>query len=185
MAFTLKTTWSGPTGRHTTTQAVTRSANAVRMAVEGGHEEWLFVRNLHYPDRASGYLIDHPARQIRPHEESRLGETLHIRGWSDVLTMRFDPATLEHLRDTGERRSAGGATFARFAAVDPTNDGIEDVWWSDALLLPLSLNMRQGASHVSATIEGLTRQVDASVLVDPMTRFPDYEVRDPSDADDR
>ena len=154
------------------------------MALEAGGQEWLFVRNAVYRDRVSGYLIDHSARQIRLYEESALRSLMQIRGWSDVLTLRFDPAVLSALRDTGERRQAGGSTFARFVATESTGDGVVEVWWSEALLLPLSLTVHQDGATVTSAVGHMNNEAEAALLTDPALRFPQYDSRDAADARD-
>ncbi len=154
------------------------------MALEGGRQEWLFVQNAVYRDRVSGYLIDHSARHIRLYEESALRSLMRIRGWSDVLMLRFDPAALSALRDTGERRNAGGSTFARYIATESTGDGVVEVWWSETLLLPLSLTVREAGSTVTSVVSHLTSDADAAPLTDPAVRFPPYDSVDAADAPD-
>jgi hypothetical protein len=184
MTFTLKTSRSLPTGRQTTAQVVTRTFDRVRIAVEGGRQEWLFVQNAAYPDRASGYLIDHRARQVRLHDEQALRAAIGVRGWADVLTMRFDRTILSTLRATGLRRSVGELTFAQFVATGSKDQGIVEVWWSEELLLPLSLTRRESGIEVRSDIEDLTTHADESLLLEPVFRFPDYESRDAADAQD-
>lgn len=107
-----------------------------------------------------------------------------IRGWADVLTMRFDPAILRALRDTGERRQIAGATAARFLSTDSTHNGVVEAWWSEELLLPFSVTARQAGATVTAVVEGLTTEIDASLLADPVKRFPQYKSEDVADAHD-
>ena len=172
--FVLTTTRFDARGKRTTTQTITRTHDRVRLAIDGGRQEWLFVQNAVYRDRVSGYLIDHSARQILLYEESALRSLMRIRGWSDVLTLRFDPAVLSALRDTGERRQAGGSTFARFVATESTGDGVVEVWWSEALLLPLSLTVREDGTTVTSVVEHMTNEAEGSLLTAPALRFPQY-----------
>lgn len=184
ITYTLRITWSTPTGRETTTQEVTRTRDRVRIGFEGGHQEWLFVQNAAYPDRASGYLIDHRAHQIRLHEESTLQSALGIRGWADVLTMRFEPRILSTLRNTGQYRLVDDVTFARFIAQEPNTDGVVEVWWSDEILLPLSFTTRESGTEVTSVVAGISRHTEESLLAEPAFRFPQYENRDAADAVD-
>ena len=57
--FTVTTTWSGPQGRRTTSQRVTRTVDRMHLLMEGTDKEWLFERNPVDRRRVSGYLIDH------------------------------------------------------------------------------------------------------------------------------
>lgn len=184
LTFVLETTRSGPEGIRRTTQAITRTRDRVRLALEGGRQEWLFLQNVVYRDRAAAYLIDHDRNDIRFHEESALRSLLQIKGWMDVLTLRFDPTVLAALRDTGERRQTGGATFKRYVSREPGSDGVVEVWWGEALLLPLSLTVRDSGTEVTSIVNGLTLTADAALLVDPEVRFPRYKALDPADAND-
>ena len=184
LTFVLETTRSGPDGTHRTSQTITRSHDRVRLALEGGRQEWLFVQNVVYRDRAAAYLVDHDRREIRFHEESSLRSLLRIRGWLDVLTLRFDPTVLTALRDTGERRQMGGATFKRYVSNESGRDGVVEVWWGQALLLPLSLTVRDSGTEVTSIVKGLSHIADATLLANPDVRFPSYKTLDPTDAKD-
>lgn len=142
------------------------------------------MQNRLYPDRVSGYLIDHDARQVRFYDETPLRNHLGIRGWMDVLTIRFDSALLGALRQTGEQRPLAGATASRFVAPEGKDDGLVEVWWSDELLLPLSVTQRVAGREVTSVVDRLTRGGDATVLADPADRFPTYQAVDASDAGD-
>ena len=109
---------------------------------------------------------------------------MQIRGWMDVLTLRFDPGVLQTLRDTGERRRTGDATFNRYAANAPGRDGIVEVWWSEDLVLPLSLTVRAAGVEVTSVVRDLTWSGDDTLLADPSVRFPSYKTVDPADAND-
>jgi hypothetical protein len=136
-----------------------------------------------FPERASGYLINHQTREIHVHHESDLRNSLRLRGWADVVMMRFDPQWLEALEDTGELRHEGGATFHRYRSAATTTTGLIEAWWSPELLLPLEQTSREtGPVTIRARILKLSRAVDASLLADPSARFPDYEQRDAVDA---
>lgn len=184
LTFRVDTTWSGREARRPSTERVARTADRVRVVIEDGRREWLFVQNAVYRDRAAGYLTDHGARQILLHEESALRGALAVRGWFDVLTQRFDASLLSTLRDTGERQRVAGAEFARYVARDPERDGVTEVWWSDALLLPLSFTIRRQGVEATSAISGLASGVDSTVLADPSNRFPGYRSLDVADAGD-
>ncbi|MGE3884969.1 MAG: hypothetical protein AB7H81_00920 [Vicinamibacterales bacterium] len=186
IAYTLVTTWQGgPAGKRTTEQDVTRTRTRAHLVLDGGRREWLFERNPVHPDRVAGYLIDHDAKEIHVHHDSDLRSTLHIRGWADVVMMRFDPKVLSSLRETGERRTVAGAEFRRFVAGPDAGMGVVEVWWSEALLLPLASTSREsGSVTVDAMVERLSNEIDSAVLADPAVRFPAYEVLDASDARD-
>ena len=98
--------------------------------------------------------------------------------------LRFDPAALSTLRDTGERRNSGGSTFMKYVATESTGDGVLEVWWSEALLLPLSLTVHEGGTTVTSLVEHMTNEAEASLLMEPPRRFPQYESRDAADARD-
>lgn len=186
IAYTLVTTWQGgPAGRRTTEQHVTRTRTHAHLVLDGGRQEWLFERNPVHPDRVVGYLIDHDAREIHVHHDSDLRNTLRLRGWADVLMMRFDPRVLATLRETGEQRTVAGAEFRRFVAAPDAGLGVVEVWWSEALLLPLATRSREsGSLTVEATVKRLSKEIDPAVIDDPAVRFPAYEVLDASDVRD-
>jgi hypothetical protein len=184
LTFVLETTRSGPDGTRRTTQTITRTHDRVRLALEDGRQEWLFLQNVVYRDRAAAYLTDHDRREIRFHEESPLRSLMQIRGWMDVLTVRFDPTVLATLRDTGERRRTGGAIFSRYVTTEPGRDGVVEVWWSEELLLPVSLRVRDSGTDVTSLVKALTQTADATLLADPAGRFPTYKAFDPADAND-
>jgi hypothetical protein len=171
--FTVTTTWSGARGKRTTSQYVTRTADRVHLVMGGGRKEWLFERNPLDRRRVSGYLIDHDARQILAYQESDLRNEQQLRGWADALMIRFDPALLPRLRRLNEHEMMGGATFRRHVAQDRSSDGVLEVWWSDALLLPLRLQVRQQGTLITAVVDRLETAVSLTVLADPRTRLGD------------
>ncbi len=186
LAITAISTVRGADGtRGTTTQVSTRSADRVHVALEGSRKEWLFERNPVDAARASGYLVDHASRQILVYDDSALRNEQGIRGWADVWSMRFDPAALDRMKATGESTRVGGETFDRHVAIDPRQDGLVEVWWSDALLLASKLVVRQSGRMMISAMTRIDRNVRADVLHDPRRRFPGYAVMDPADAGDR
>lgn len=184
LTFVVETTRVDRHGMHRTTQRITRSPDRTRLELAGGRQEWLFVRNVVYGDRAAAYLVDHEAREIRFHDEGRLRSRLGIRGWMDVLTIRFDPGVLASLRQTGERRDAAGASALRFVAPEPREDGLAEVWWSEELLLPLSVTRRLAGAETTSVVAHLTRTENSTLLEEPAARFPDYKGVDAADAGD-
>lgn len=184
LTFVVETTRSGPDGTRRTTQTITRTHDRVRLVLEGGRQEWLFLQNVEYRDRAAAYLTDHDRFEIRFHEESPLRSLLQIRGWMDVLTLRFDPTVLATLRDTGERRRTDGAICSRYVTTEPGRDGVAEVWWSEELLLPVTLSVRNSGTDVTSLVKTITRTADATLLAEPAGRFPTYKALDPTDAND-
>ena len=142
------------------------------------------MQNGVYPERVSGYLIDHNAREVRFHDEGRLRSRLGIRGWMDVLTIRFDPAVLATLRETGEQHDAAGASALRYVAPEPREDGLAEVWWSGELLLPLSVTRRESGGDVTSVVDRLVRGGGPTMLADPAERFPAYKYLDVADSGD-
>lgn len=182
LTFVLETTRSGPDGTRRTTQTITRTHDRVRLALDGGRQEWLFLQNVVYRDRAAAYLTDHDHREIRFHEESPLRSRMQIRGWMDVLTLGFDPTVLLRLRDTGERRENAGAIFTRYVSNESGRDGVVEVWWSEALVLPWSLTVRDSGTEVTRILKGLSQVADTTLLAEPDVRFPSYKALDAADA---
>jgi hypothetical protein len=174
-----------PRGRHRTSQRVTRAADRINLVMEGTRKEWLFEQNPVDRRRVSGYLVDHEARQILAYQESDLRNEQQLRGWADALMMRFDPSVLLRLKRTDQREMAFGVTFTRYLAREPSRDGVQDVWWSDAMLLPLRLKTAHAGVVVTSTIDSVDRAVALAVLADPRVRFPTYESLDVIDARDR
>lgn len=185
LTYVVETQWERPgQAAERTKQTVTRTKDRVRLVLEGGDQEWVFERNAVHGDRVSGWLIKHAARQIVAYDDSHLLRALQIRGWADVLMMRVDPRALETLQRTGERREHGGAEFVRYVSENPAGTGVLDVWWSQELLLPDRLAVREGETVMRSTVTRLDRSVDAASPAAPRTRFPDYDVIDVSDAAD-
>jgi hypothetical protein len=158
------------------------------MVPEGGSEEWLFEQNSVDPRRVAAYRINHSKRQILVYDESDLKNRMHIRGWADILTMRFPATMLESLRPTREREHVSGVTFERYVRREAEAQGVVEVWWSEALLLPLSLTLEEGGTRTTSRLEGLLTDVPdtdlTSRLADPRRRFPGYEVLEASDLSD-
>jgi hypothetical protein len=175
---------SGVRGRLATTQIVTRTRDRVHLVVEDERKEWLFVRNSVWPDRLSGYLTDHGAKQIVEYDDTALLNHQGLRGWADVVTMRFDPRLLGALRATGNVDRRFGTDFSQF--VSPTSDGpgVVEVWWSHTLVLPLRLVVREGSAVLSAEILDIGPVTDDAALDMPARRFPDYAALDVADASD-
>lgn len=185
LTVTLTTVWERPHGRRQeTTQVVTRTTDRVRLALEGARKEWLFERNPVDRARVSGYLIDHASRQILVHDESQLQSGQRLRGWADILMMRFDPQVLGTLQATSERKTFDEEVFAQYVAADRHRPGVVEVWWSDALLLAQRLVVRESDTVITSTITKIDRAIERSALVDPRLRFPGYDVTDPGDAGD-
>jgi hypothetical protein len=186
LAYTMVTTWRHADGTtRGTVQRVTRTANRVHLALDNGRQEWVFVRNPRHPERVSGSLIEHDTRRILLYDETELLTSLRLRGWADVLMMRFDPSTLDRLRDTGEERQVAGLTFRRYLADTPPERGIVEAWWNPEQLLALASVARESATlTISTEVDDLTAAVESSLLSDPADRFPAYERLDAVDASD-
>lgn len=175
---------SGVRGRLATTQTVTRTRDRVRLVIADERKEWLFVRNPVAHDRVSGYLIDHRARQIVEYDDTALLAREGLRGWADVITMRFDPRLLPTLQETGKVERRHGAEFRQFISRAPDDPGVVEVWWSQAQLLPLRLVVREGRALLSAEIVDIEPMSDAATLEMPARRFPAYASLDVADASD-
>jgi hypothetical protein len=186
------TTWNdaGVTKR-TSRQMVLRSTERVLVVEDEAKRDWLFERNPVDRRRATGYLVDHRARTIVVHEESALRASQQIRGWSDVLSLRIERERVLALRDTGERRTAFGLPFTRYAAAElpgPRNSPapeLAEVWWNDEQLLPLEVRVRQGTTSITSRIESLERGVAEARLASASKQFPSYQMFDVADADAR
>ncbi len=186
--FSVTTTWVGPQGQRRAVQRVTRTTDRIHLVMDGTQKEWLLERNAVDRRRVSGYLIDHHSRQILAHQETDLRGVQQLRGWADALMMRFDPSGLPALRRTDATEVVLGATFTRHVALDRTRDGVVDVWWSDALLLPLRLTTRERGVIATSAVGPIEKAESAealAVLADPRARFPDYEILDLSDSRER
>lgn len=167
-----------------TTQRVTRMPDRVRLELDGGKKEWLFERNAVDPARASAWLVEHEARRIVAYDDSALRNVLQIRGWADVLMMRFDPRALATLQRAGDAKERFGGTFVHYTAADPAAPGVIEAWWSEALLLPLEWRVREDQTVMTSTVSAVERVVDVATLADPRRRFPTYDVLDEADAAD-
>ena len=185
LAFTLTTVWKQPGHQlRRTVQKVVRTSDRVQLSLDGMQKEWVLLRNPVHPARVSGCLIDHASRRILVYDDSDLRNHQQLRGWADVLLMRFDPDVLPRLRRTGETEMAAGTVFTRYVTSDDAASGVVDVWWSDDVLLPLRLTTRDPVARITTSITQLTRSVDTTRLREPGVRFPDYGVVDVSDARD-
>jgi hypothetical protein len=175
---------SGVRGRAATTQVVTRTRDRVHLVVEDERKEWLFVRNPVAAGRMAGYLIDHGARQIVEYDDTSLLAQQGLRGWADVVTMRFDPRLLPSLQATGKVERRHGTEFQQFVSPAPDGPGVVEVWWSHTHLLPLKLRVREGSVVLSAEILDIGPVDDRAILEMPGRRFPDYAALDVADASD-
>jgi hypothetical protein len=186
MAYTVTTTWTATDGvSRSTVQHVTRTASRVHLVLDNGRKEWVFDRNLVHPDRVSGVMVDHDARQILQYDETELRTALQLRGWADVLMMRVDPSVLAGLRATGDERQVAGLTFRLHRAEPPPDRGMVEVWWNQEQLLALGSVARESATlTVTTRVEDLRTPADAAVLGNVADRFPDYERLDAIDASD-
>jgi hypothetical protein len=188
ISFTVTTTWADPQGQRRASQRVTRTTDRIHLLMEGTQKEWLLERNPLDRRRVSGYLIDHRSRQILTHQESDLRSEQQLRGWTDALMMRFDSSVLSSLRRTNRDDAVFGATFTRHLAQDQAREGVMEVWWSDALLLPLRLKVRQRGVIVTSVVDAIERvehPETLAVLADPRTRFREYEILDVTDSRER
>jgi hypothetical protein len=174
---------NGASGR--SAQTVVRTSERILLVAGGGASEWLFERNPVDPRRVSGYLVDHAKHQVLLHHDSDLRARLRLRGWADVLSLGFDASALQGLRATGERRVYEGVAFEQFVAPQPTAQGVVEVWWSESLLMPLLLTVREGGRLQTSMLEGLETRVEPSRLADPRLCFPSYAAMDVSDQHDR
>ena len=186
MTISVVTSWRGGNGQpNQTRQSVLRTAERILVIPEGGREEWLFVRNVVDPRRLAGYLVDHSRRRVLVHDESDLHPRLELRGWADVLMMRFDPRGLGAMTATGERQSAAGASFERYVSTADGPRDVAEVWWSETLLLPLRLTVHSPAGETTSVIEASERSLDAARLSEPRLRWSGYETIDVADEADR
>lgn len=165
-----------------TRQTMLRTIDRVLVVIDGTDSEWLFERNPVDHRRVSGSLIDHKASRILIHQESDLRLGQQLRGWMDILTLRFDTSALAALRATEETRTTNGITFARYTEPKPAARGIAEVWWSAALLLPERLTIRENAGSTTSTVDSFVSGVDETKLAAPAMRFPSYRVLDVTDA---
>jgi hypothetical protein len=99
--------------------------------------------------------------------------------------MRFDPGSLSGLQPSNENKSVFGWTFSRQLATGGAQDGVVDVWWSDQLLLPLRLTVRERGVMTTSTIDRLAVPASLVVLDDPRVRFRGYASLDVTDSRER
>ena len=144
-------------------RTVSRTANRIHVALDDGRE-WLFVRNPVDGRRAMGYLVEHSEKRISTYAESDLRNAAGIRGWTDVLSLGFDPGALAELEPANEERTLGGIRFVRYAGE------AGEVWWNAEQSLAAQVDLR-GARLI---VDSIRAGVDESLLQLPMTRFSDY-----------
>ncbi|MGE0592244.1 MAG: hypothetical protein AB7G23_11665 [Vicinamibacterales bacterium] len=162
-------------------QRVARTRDRVWLASDDIEKEWLFRRNPVDPRRVSGYLTDHATKTILVYDETDLRITQGLRGWLDVVTMRIDPAQVEALPAGQGSAHVAGWSFTHHAAT-ASEAPLEEIWWSDELLLPQRFVLRESGRRVTSTIEQLTLGIDEGMLQDPDERFPDYRMLELADA---
>jgi hypothetical protein len=161
-----------------------RTADRILVILDAGASEWLFERNPVDVRRVAGYRVDHGERRVLVYHDSDLRTRLRLRGWTDALTLGFDIGALERLRATGESRSAAGASFERYVAPQAAAAGIVEVWWSESLLMPLQLTVREGEVERTSMLAAWDTHVQTERLGDPRRRFPGYAVLDIADLHD-
>ena len=158
---------------------VSRANDRVHVA-EGDGREWLFERNSRDSRRVSGLFVDHGRHVIVVYDESDLRNTQGIRGWTDVLTLGFDPELLKRLQAGTTVRRIDGQPFVRYTALHD-DVPVQEVWWSAAQALPTDVLTTGGGGSVRLRIEHARRGVDSTILQAPPTRFPTYRVIDFAD----
>jgi hypothetical protein len=185
MTLAVTTRWEQPgQAALVTRQTVLRTVDRALIVIDGTQSEWLFERNPIDHRRVSGYLVDHKLRRILIHQESDLRNAQQLRGWMDVLTLRFDPETLKALTVTHDTQMGNGIAFAKYVAAKPALPGVLEVWWSADRLLPRRVTVREGNATITTQVESFADGVDQSQLATPATRFPSYRVLDVTDARD-
>jgi hypothetical protein len=153
------------------TRAVSRATDRVHVA-EGRDSEWFFRRNPLDPARVSGLSVDHRAQRIVEYDESDLRNLLGISGWADVVSLGFDHGLLAKVAATAHERRLGGVRFVQYTTPAAS------FWWSAEAGLATEFTHQQGARALRVTIEALSPGVNERLLLDPVARFPAYEVMD-------
>ena len=64
-------------------------------------------------------------------------------------------------------------------------DGVVEVWWSEARLLPLRLQLRQRGVLITSVLSQLETPAALTMLADPRRRLADYEVLEVADSRER
>ena len=165
----------GTAGRQSTfRRRVSRTIDRVHVAERDGRE-WLFERNVVDPRRVSGRFVNHAERVIVVYDESALRSTQGIRGWTDVLTLGFDPDLLKQLRPDTQARTIGGNRFVHYGTRD-NGTAVREVWWNAAQVLPSDLVTARGVESVRLRVDDVRSGVDAALLQPPSKRFPTYRV---------
>jgi hypothetical protein len=155
-------------------RTVSRTTEQIHIAETGGRE-WLFERNPIDARRVAATSVDHRARTIIHYEETDLRIALGIRGWADVLSLGFDPATLTGYIRTADQRTLGPVHFVRYTANGRTA-AVPDIWWSDEQLLASRFGVGDPQAEARLEIARATAGVDPSVLQPAASRFPTYKV---------
>lgn len=185
LSFRVDIVRRGPGVDERLSQLVRRTAAGIHIVPTTGGMEWYFEPNPVDPRRATGYLIDHAARQIVTYHDSDLRNQLGLRGWADILTMRVDLEALRHLEPTGERQALLGTSFTRRIATTSSQSGLRDVWWSDAWLMPRRLVVDDRGTTVTTEVEELAALDPGTPPSSPLTSHPTYTRLDAADVHDR
>jgi len=155
-------------GARGASRTVSRTADRIHIALDDGRE-WLFLRNVIDSRRVMGFLIDHSQKKISTYSESDLRNAVGIHGWTDVLSLGFNPRDLAELAPADDERKIGGLPFVRY-----TGEAGE-VWWNAEQLLAAEVALHDDAGLAKRlTIESIRQGVADSLLQLPMTRFPEY-----------
>lgn len=179
MTFTVLV--EGPAGGPLARQRISRTAEAMHIAVEGTGEEWYFERNPRDPRRTAAYRVVHAQRTLVVYDDTDLRTRYGIAGWRDVVTLGVDPAALVEAGGPGEDRVVGEVRFARRLLADASGQPGVELWWSDALLLPAATRVTGEVGPLRTEISDLVQGVDAARMALPHTRFPAYRVVDVAD----
>jgi hypothetical protein len=158
---------------------VARSAAHIHARLVQERAEWLFVRNPLDERRVSATLVDHRQRAIIEYPESELRMSGIARGWADVAYLGIGIEALERLQPTGRTLNRFGFDFVELGARGQGPGAASEVWWSEALALPLTVS--RGSQAPSVVVRTLRRGVDSERFTQPRARFSGYALMDAAD----
>lgn len=159
---------------------ITRTRDRIHVKFEAHEAEWLFTRNPIDGDRTGAWLIDHAQRVALEYYASDLVDAGIAGGWRDVAAMGVRDELLDQLTATAQQESFQGVAFTKFVPTDASQPGLPvELWWNDELCLPLKI-VSSGEDGVVRIVRlrELAFDIDRSLLVEPSTRFSDYDSLD-------
>lgn len=163
---------------------------SIRMLRDGAHifaghadgsSGWYFLQNQVTPAQFTGWRIDPAEHLLLEHSHSDLIVEGIAHSWDEVATFGVDADLLSALRATGEQERAFDVEFERYVCDGAPLQTIRELWWNEALRLPLRIVRGSGDDAHTQVLIGFERSMDTFLLQLPAKRFPSYTLIDLAD----